>query len=143
VFESKFAGDEMAQKLGLFQGKARNSKRTIGPESDLGAGACQEGRPYFVMEYVAGIPITAYCYRHKLTVRQRMEAFILVCDSVHHAHQKAIIYRDVKPSNILVCEVDGKPMSRINHPQIGSVRQFGYERIGHSVNEILFLHVSG
>jgi serine/threonine protein kinase len=51
------------------------------------------------MEYVAGIPITAYCDRHKLTVRQRMELFILVCDGVHHAHQKAIIYRDVKPSN--------------------------------------------
>jgi hypothetical protein len=72
VFVSKFAGDEMAQKLGLFQGKARNIKRTIGPESDQGAGACQEGRPYFVMEYVAGIPITAYCDRHKLTVRRRM-----------------------------------------------------------------------
>lgn len=65
------------------------------------------------MEYVAGIPITAYCDKHKLTVRQRMELFIQVCDGVQHAHQKAIIHRHLKPSNILVCEVDGKPMPRI------------------------------
>jgi serine/threonine protein kinase len=77
------------------------------------AGSTPEGRPYFVMEYVAGIPITTYCDKHKLTVRQRMELFIQVCDGVQHAHQKAIIHRDLKPSNILVCEVDGKPMPRI------------------------------
>ena len=77
------------------------------------AGSTPEGRPYFVMEYVAGVPITAYCDRHKLTVRQRMELFIHVCEGVQHAHQKAIIHRDLKPSNILVTEVDGKPKPRI------------------------------
>src|SRR5271155_6173808 len=77
------------------------------------AGSTPEGRPYFVMEYVAGMPITDYCDWHKLTMRQRMELFILVCDGVQHAHQKAIIHRDLKPSNILVGEVDGKPMPRI------------------------------
>jgi serine/threonine protein kinase len=77
------------------------------------AGSTPEGRPYFVMEYVAGIPITAYCDKHKLTVQRRMELFILVCEGVQHAHQKAIIHRDLKPSNILVTEVDGKPMPRI------------------------------
>ena len=77
------------------------------------AGSTPEGRPYFVMEYVAGIPITAYCDKHKLTTRQRMELFIQVCDGVQHAHQKAIIHRDLKPSNILVSEVNGKPMPRI------------------------------
>ena len=77
------------------------------------AGSTPEGRPYFVMEYVAGIPITDYCDRHKLTIRQRMELFIQVCEGVQHAHQKAIIHRDLKPSNILVTEVDGKPMPRI------------------------------
>src|SRR5271156_3219535 len=77
------------------------------------AGSTPEGRPYFVMEYVDGIPITAYCDQHRLTVRQRMELFILVCEGVQHAHQKAIIHRDLKPSNILVTEVDGKPMPRI------------------------------
>src|SRR5271165_787052 len=77
------------------------------------AGSTPEGRPYFVMEYVAGIPINAYCDKHKLAMRQRMELFILVCEGVQHAHQKAIIHRDLKPSNILVSEVDGRPMPRI------------------------------
>ena len=77
------------------------------------AGSTPEGRPYFVMEYVAGVPITAYCDKHRMTTRQRMELFIQVCEGVQHAHQKAIIHRDLKPSNILVSEVDGKPMPRI------------------------------
>ena len=77
------------------------------------AGSTPEGRPYFVMEYVAGTPITAYCDKHRMTTRQRMELFIQVCEGVQHAHQKAIIHRDLKPSNILVSEVDGKPMPRI------------------------------
>jgi eukaryotic-like serine/threonine-protein kinase len=77
------------------------------------AGTTPEGRPYFAMEYVAGMPITDYCDKHKLTMRQRLELFILVCEGVQHAHQKAIIHRDLKPSNILVSEVDGKPMPRI------------------------------
>jgi len=77
------------------------------------AGSTSEGRPYFAMEYVAGIPVTDYCDKHKLTVRQRMELFIQVCEGVQHAHQKAIIHRDLKPSNILVTEIDGKPMPRI------------------------------
>jgi eukaryotic-like serine/threonine-protein kinase len=77
------------------------------------AGSTPAGLPYFVMEYVAGTPINTYCDRHKLTMRQRMELFIQVCEGVQHAHQKAIIHRDLKPSNILVCEVDGKPMPKI------------------------------
>src|SRR5580704_16727125 len=77
------------------------------------AGSTAEGRPYFVMEYVAGLPITLYCDSHKLDTRQRLELFISVCEGVQHAHQKAIIHRDLKPSNILVTEVDGKPVPRI------------------------------
>ena len=77
------------------------------------AGSTPEGRPYFVMEYVSGLPITDYCDQHRLTMRQRMELFIPVCEGVQHAHQKAIIHRDLKPSNILITEVDGKPMPRI------------------------------
>jgi serine/threonine protein kinase len=77
------------------------------------AGATPQGRPYFVMEYVTGIPITQYCDRHKLTTRERLQLFICVCEGVQHAHQKAIIHRDLKPSNILVGEVDGKPVPRI------------------------------
>jgi non-specific serine/threonine protein kinase/serine/threonine-protein kinase len=77
------------------------------------AGSTAEGRPYFVMEYVPGLPITDYCDQHKLPLRQRLELFIRVCEGVQHAHQKAIIHRDLKPSNILVSEVDGKPLPRI------------------------------
>jgi non-specific serine/threonine protein kinase/serine/threonine-protein kinase len=77
------------------------------------AGSTAQGRPYFVMEYVAGIPITDYCDKYLLTARQRLELFILVCEGVQHAHQKAIIHRDLKPSNILVSEVDSRPMPRI------------------------------
>lgn len=77
------------------------------------AGSTPQGRPYFVMEYVTGIPITQYCDKHRLNMRQRLELFVAVCDGVQHAHQKAILHRDLKPSNILVSEVDGKPVPRI------------------------------
>ncbi len=79
----------------------------------LDGGSASDGRPYFVMEYVAGLPITEYCDKHKLTTQQRLELFVHVCEGVQHAHQKAIIHRDLKPSNILVTEVNGKPMPRI------------------------------
>jgi eukaryotic-like serine/threonine-protein kinase len=77
------------------------------------AGSTSQGRPYFVMEYVAGIPITTYCDKHRLTTRERLDLFIHVCEGVQHAHQKAIIHRDLKPSNVLVTEVDGKPVPKI------------------------------
>jgi eukaryotic-like serine/threonine-protein kinase len=77
------------------------------------AGSTLTGRPYFVMEYVPGQPVTTYADKHRLTTQQRLELFIRICDGVQHAHQKAIIHRDLKPSNILVSEVDGKPMPRI------------------------------
>jgi serine/threonine protein kinase/Tfp pilus assembly protein PilF len=77
------------------------------------AGSTPEGRPYFVMEYVSGIPITTYCDKHKLTTRQRLALFVRVCEGVQHAHQKAILHRDLKPSNILVGEIDGIPVPRI------------------------------
>ncbi len=77
------------------------------------AGITSQGQPYFVMEYVPGLPITEYCDQHKLRIRERLELFIQACDGVQHAHQKAIIHRDLKPANILVVEVDGKPVPRI------------------------------
>jgi non-specific serine/threonine protein kinase/serine/threonine-protein kinase len=77
------------------------------------AGATPQGRPYFVMEYITGVPITKYCDQHRMGVRERLELFIRVCEGVQHAHQKAIIHRDLKPSNILVSEVDGNPEPRI------------------------------
>jgi eukaryotic-like serine/threonine-protein kinase len=77
------------------------------------ADATPTGAPYFVMEYVAGTPITDYCDHHRLSTRERLELFAHVCDGVQHAHQKAIIHRDLKPSNILVTEVDGKAAPKI------------------------------
>ncbi len=77
------------------------------------AGATPQGQPYFVMEYVPGLPITEYCDQEKLKISERLELFIQVCEGVQHAHQKAIIHRDLKPANILVVEVDGKPVPRI------------------------------
>jgi eukaryotic-like serine/threonine-protein kinase len=77
------------------------------------AGSTPEGRPYFVMEYVPGLSITDYCDKHRLTVKERLELFMQVCDGVQHAHQKAIIHRDLKPSNVLVVEQGGKAFPKI------------------------------
>jgi non-specific serine/threonine protein kinase/serine/threonine-protein kinase len=77
------------------------------------AGATAEGLPYFVMEYVAAVPITHYCDQHCLTIRERLELFVQVCSGVQHAHQKAMIHRDLKPSNILTTQIDGKPVPKI------------------------------
>jgi serine/threonine protein kinase len=77
------------------------------------AGTTPEGQPYLAMEYVNGVPITEYCDRKKLSIRERLRLFMQVCEGVQHAHQKAIIHRDLKPSNILVAEIDGKPTPRI------------------------------
>jgi non-specific serine/threonine protein kinase/serine/threonine-protein kinase len=77
------------------------------------AGSTLQGSPYFVMEYVPGVPISTFCDTHKLSTHRRLELFIHVCEGVQHAHQKAIIHRDLKPSNILVIEVDGQPTPKI------------------------------
>jgi serine/threonine protein kinase/tetratricopeptide (TPR) repeat protein len=77
------------------------------------AGATETGRPYLVMEFVSGEPITTYCDRHHLDTRQRLELFIQACEAIQHAHQKAIIHRDLKPSNILVTLVDSKPQVKV------------------------------
>ena len=77
------------------------------------AGVTVEGRPYFVMEYVPGEAIKAYCNRHQLSTRQRIDLFLQVCDGVHHAHQKGIIHRDLKPSNILVTLQNDRPVPKI------------------------------
>jgi WD40 repeat protein len=76
-------------------------------------GATENGRPYFVMELVQGVPITTYCDTRKLATRERLELLIEICQAVQHAHQKGIIHRDLKPSNILVTEQDGKPVPKV------------------------------
>jgi len=79
----------------------------------LDGGATEEGRPYFVMELVHGIPITHFCDENKLTTRQRLELFVQVCSALQHAHQKGIIHRDLKPGNVLVTMHDDKPVPKI------------------------------
>ncbi len=71
-------------------------------------GTTDDGRPYFVMEYVEGQPIDEFCDQRKLSVRQRLELFREVCSAVHFAHQNLIVHRDLKPGNILVT-ADGTP----------------------------------
>jgi eukaryotic-like serine/threonine-protein kinase len=76
-------------------------------------GATPAGRPYFVMELVQGVPLTRYCDEHRLTVRERLELFVPVCEAVQHAHQKGVIHRDLKPTNVLVAVLDGRPVPKV------------------------------
>ncbi len=77
------------------------------------AGATSKGRPYFVMEYIEGAPITQYCDRNRMTTKERLALFLAVCRAVQHAHQKGVIHRDLKPSNVLVTEQDGAPIPKV------------------------------
>jgi hypothetical protein len=79
----------------------------------LDGGTTESGRPFFVMEYVKGIPFTRYCDDARLSVPQRLALLVPVCQAVQHAHQKGVIHRDLKPSNILVCLYDGKPVPKV------------------------------
>jgi serine/threonine protein kinase len=77
------------------------------------AGATPTGRPYFVMEYIEGLPITQYCDEKGMTIAHRLELFLAVCRAVQHAHRKGVIHRDLKPSNVLVREHEGTPVPKV------------------------------
>ncbi|MBX3373033.1 MAG: serine/threonine protein kinase [Phycisphaeraceae bacterium] len=96
----------------------------------LDGGVTPAGRPYFVMEHVKGEPITTFADRHRLTIRQRLNLFISVCEAVQHAHMKGIIHRDIKPSNILIAPGgDG-------HGHIVKVIDFGVAKaISHTLTD--------
>jgi WD40 repeat protein/serine/threonine protein kinase/tetratricopeptide (TPR) repeat protein len=85
----------------------------------LDAGATETGRPYFVMELVKGVPITRFCDDRRLTLRERLELFVPVCQAVQHAHQKGIIHRDLKPSNVLIAQYE------LGAPGVPKVIDFG------------------
>jgi serine/threonine protein kinase len=76
-------------------------------------GGVHDGRPFFVMELVKGVPITQYSDVRRLTPRERLELFVGVCQAVQHAHQKGVIHRDIKPSNVLVALYDDRPVVKV------------------------------
>ena len=77
------------------------------------AGNTKDGRPYFLMEFVPGVPITDHCNANRLSARDRLELFTRICDGVQHAHDNGIIHRDLKPSNLLIAIKDGKTFPKI------------------------------
>ncbi|MDY7095413.1 MAG: tetratricopeptide repeat protein [Acidobacteriota bacterium] len=79
----------------------------------LDAGSTGDGRPYFVMEYVRGVQLLEYCDRRQLSIDERLALFVDICLAVQHAHQKGVIHRDIKPTNLLVEEVDGKATPKV------------------------------
>ncbi|MFN3193893.1 MAG: protein kinase domain-containing protein [Aureliella sp.] len=79
----------------------------------LDGGMSEDGRPYFVMELIRGIPITAFCNSQKLSILERLEIFRDTCLAVQHAHMKGIIHRDIKPSNVLVTMRDETPVAKV------------------------------
>lgn len=109
----------------------------------LDAGVTDRGRPYFVMEYVDGEPITDCCARHRCTTDQRLELFIAVCEAVHHAHQKGVIHRDLKPSNILVTGRNGLLTPRVIDFGVakatGGLQHAGSTRAGQLVGTLEYM----
>lgn len=79
----------------------------------LDAGTTPDHRPYIVMEFVPGEPVSRFCQRTGLSIRQRLELFSAICDAIQHAHQKGVIHRDIKPSNILVMQEEGRAVAKI------------------------------
>ena len=91
----------------------------------IDAGTTELGRPYFVMELVRGIPINEFCDQKCLTLRERLDLFLQVCQAVQHAHQKGIIHRDLKPTNVLVTMLDVVAVPKVI--DFGIAKAFGQQ----------------
>ncbi|MBL9119001.1 MAG: protein kinase [Phycisphaerae bacterium] len=79
----------------------------------IDAGQTDDGRPYFVMELIEGVPITRYCDQERLPIERRLRLFMDVCRAVEHAHQKGVIHRDIKPSNVMVQATGGRVDAKV------------------------------
>ncbi len=108
-------GFDTAEVIARFQSERQALARMDHPHvaKVLDAGADDLGRPYFVMEYVPGTPITKFADDKKLSIPERLELFIQVCEAIAHAHTKAIIHRDIKSTNVLAYLSDNKPMAKV------------------------------
>lgn len=95
------------------------------------AGTSDRGRPYFVMEFVDGLPLTAACDQHGCSISERLALFVEVCHAIEHAHRKGIVHRDIKPSNVLVTESDGHLMPKVI--DFGIARAAAGHLTGHTV----------
>lgn len=91
------------------------------------AGTLDDGAPFFIMEYVKGSTIATYCAQHALSVNERIELMHKVCLGIEHAHQKGVLHCDLKPSNIVVTEIDGKAQPKII--DFGTARMLDREKV--------------
>lgn len=109
------AGMDSRQVLARFQAERQALALMDHPNiaKIFDGGVTDQGHPYFVMEYVNGVPLTEYCDQARLDLKARLRLFTSICQAVQHAHQKGVIHRDLKPSNILVSMADGVPIPKV------------------------------
>lgn len=109
------AGMDSEDVLARFQSERELLARMNHPNiaQVLDVGATPEGRLYFAMEYVPGVPVNEFCDRRGMDIAHRLELFLQVCEGVQHAHQKGVIHRDIKPSNLMVADYQGQLLVKV------------------------------